>query len=297
MTGLELHPAVNWTRTPGGHLQLRLPTGNHITVDENVSEAARVLSDLRSKDRLCDANAAEPDAFEAEFIDILMRLNAVRVGPRGELRGTFQQFADYHAGVIASRLSRELELATGSITVLGDGNIASTIRAAIKKLELVASPEFRIVCADFEDVDLFMSENRRALSDEVPVTFLRWSREKMIVGPLVLTSNGPCYACYNRRITASAMHVDEMRAQFEGSNALAIDLDATFRSFVQFVASRHISFVAAGAFHLARAGHVERWDPFTLSVVDVAPLSRVPRCEHCGRSRAHDPVRAVRDLI
>ena len=76
MAGLQLHPAVNWTKTPVGHLQLRLPTGNHITVDENVSEAARVLSDLRSKDRICEANAAEPDAFEAEFIDILMRLNA-----------------------------------------------------------------------------------------------------------------------------------------------------------------------------------------------------------------------------
>ena len=297
MPGLELHPAVNWTNTPEGYLQLRLPTGNHITVDENVDEAARVLSDLRSKATRVDEQASQPDEFESHFIDILMRLNAVRVGPSGDLRGTFQQFADYHASVIASRLSRELELATGEIEVLGSGVIAATVKDAVTRLELVAAPKIRIVCADFEDVDLFMSENRRALEDRVPVTFIRWSREKMIVGPLVLSSNGPCYACYNRRITASAMHLDEMRAQFDVSNALAIDLDATFKSFVQFVASRHVSCIAAGAFHIARAGHVERWDPFTLSVVDVAPLSRVPRCEHCGRSKAHDPVRAVRDLI
>ena len=236
---MRLHPAIYWSKTESGFLQLRLPTGNHVTIDENVEEVEDLLNSLASGEDEKSKNTKLGELAD-DLVNILLRLNAIFIEQTNEKIGTFKDFADYHARVVNSRIPRRIDLRTGKIGVYGNGAIADVVRKVVDRLDQGNGKLLRISCADFEDASFFEGQNREALLAEEQVTFIRWSRERLIVGPPVLTKNGPCYSCYVRRLVASATHVPEMKAMFKPQNGEYLRLDFAFESMVNFAIARHL---------------------------------------------------------
>lgn len=293
---MKLHSSVDWFNLSEGQLQLRLPTGDHITFDEHGEEVGELLALWRDGVEEGDDTAEIGDDFKSDLIDLLMRTGSLV--PDGEplSEGLFRAAADFHGRAVRSKLSRPVSLTRGPLSVEGRGVVYNLVVALVERLGLADTPELVIACADFDDRQTFGEINRRCVSDKTPVTFVRWGREHLLIGPFVLPE-GPCYECYNTRLLASSRFPKEMNAVMAAGSHKQLQPDIGFRSLIEFAVTRHLELICAGAFHLARVGFVERWNPFGLQLLEHAPLSRVPLCETCGRTHASDPMIAVRDLI
>lgn len=295
---MRLHPALSWLRNDSGNLQIRLPTGNHITVDEHVDIVESILNSLAGgiveKD---DVKQGKSDEIVDDLFDFLFSLNAIEIENFNGNDGTFRTYANYHGKIINSWVTRKIELADGPIRVNGEGAVAESVRNVVEGLAHENSKSIRVVCADFENTTFFQSENSKALAAEEPITFIRWSRERLILGPLMVNQSGPCYTCYLRRLLASSNYVPEMKALFKQQAGEFLQLDYTLERLLQFAIARHLELILAESFHFARVGYVERWNPFSLDLMETVRVLPVPKCEQCGNARTRDTLRAVRDLI
>jgi hypothetical protein len=294
---LSLHPAVVWRRVDPEQLQVRFPTGDHITIDRDAGDCERLLFEWRDIDHAVDS-APIDGALREELTTLLVRMNALVAFGSPIEEGAFRSAADFHARAVESKLSRSMRTRRGELRIEGQGVVADTVRLLVEKLDFPEAPTMAVFCADFEDREQFEDGNRLAFETGMPITFVRWAREQLIIGPLALSRAGPCYECFMHRLAASARYPEELHANMlPDRDRLGIRCDPMFRILIEFAVGRHLELISAGALHLARAGRIERWDPFSLGVVTSANISRVPGCGVCGRANRRDPLRAVRDLI
>jgi bacteriocin biosynthesis cyclodehydratase domain-containing protein len=168
----------------------------------------------------------------------------------------------------------------------------------------VASNLVCIHCTDWDDHASALRHNQAAIQGNVPTLYAALGDTRARVGPFVLPTETPCYACFHHRLRASMAFVDE----FDCRVGLPIDdlvasprpRPAPSQSYVSVVASligsellkyvRKLTLLSL----LGRALEID----LLRYQMESSRILRLPRCPACGSGKPHGrPTMALRDLL
>jgi bacteriocin biosynthesis cyclodehydratase domain-containing protein len=304
---IAVHPVVSWLRIDAQRLQVRVPTGQHMTFDRHTDVIESLLTSLKTPQTLEELHARFPAIEARSFSELLQFLRfMVIVAPvrPGRVRWLLMDLMDYHARLTEVARTGVPDPFVRQIVVLGEGPLARYTREVIAHEAVAAAlgavgSVLRIACVEREDIALLRRANREAVEAGELVTFVYWTGSHFVVGPLVVPKQSSCFECALVRRAGASKHVDEVRALVETPPESAHPIphfDPMLEGLVRFAVGRHVSAVTRGLFQAAQPGHVEHWDPVDGSR-RVTRVLKLPRCGVCSRHAAVRPPRAVRDFL
>jgi len=291
---VRLNRLVNWYRVADNKMQIVSPDGTSITISD-ADIYAPLINQFEHGKRIDGT-----DEQAKELVTLLQRMGCLIEGSETQSGVYFEDYAKFCAKLTNSKHPHPIT-PPKNMTVVGEGGLGNTVRE-MTSLKSNGSNWERdsliVALADWEDRDFFNTQFKKAVDASCSILPIRWVENRLFVGPLTLYGEGPCYKCYSHRAIASTNHVPEFHAQQtqEPSSSVVRTDDEVISNFVRYIIGRQITLVMTGAFDQATLGSVERWEPYTGSMIK-GIVHKIPYCEMCGGAQTDDPIAAVRDLI
>lgn len=194
-----------------------------------------------------------------------------------------------------------------TVNVFGEGVLfARVVKELINQsIQVFENPEpdkmgsgILLCCSDRPNAAFFKQINAIANKEKIPALFAQLNSNTAVVGPLVVPDETSCYNCYMHRAEPNINFVEEAAAiQQNKGNLLASKavpslyaLETCFHVISQIVKFQN------RAFHLCLINEVLELNLLDYQL-DIRPVIRVPRCEHCYSEKNALPATAVRALI
>lgn len=310
---LIVHPAISWLQFDNEHLQIRVPDGQNITLEERANEVRLILEKL-SQPHSYEATVtwAQSQKIDREIVDsALSTLNEysiiVETNPshQSPLPGVFKNVIDFNINASKALRSGLAFPYFNQLEVVGEGDIKTVVASTAAEVEaylISQTPEsdtrsLRIVCTTTGDQKLLREQNKQAVKDKVAMLPVQWADDMFTIGPLYIPGESACYECLTIRRRASTNYLAELDGGLTGTiqRSHIPKLDTPMKNLIGFAVSRYLSIVGCGMFHLIKPNEVESWDVIKAEK-KVGEVLKVPRCDVCGRKKTSDPIRAIRDL-
>lgn len=307
---IYVHPSITWQQFDDEHLQIRVPDGQHITLTESVDAVNLMLNHLSTPQSYDDiVKWAEKAQIGKEELDstltTLHEYSIIIESNKNEDLGLFGNVIDFNINSSTSIRSGLPFPYFTHFDVIGDKNIKACVTSATATLEQqlaakntkgTTSP-LRIVCSDTGDQQYILAENSKAINDKVAMLPVQWTDEFLSIGPLYIPEESSCYQCLNIRRRAASNFLPELDGVLNKAVQRSTNpqFDTYLNHLITYAVGRYLSIVSHGMFHLIKPNEMESWDVIK-GEKTVGEVLKVPRCDACGRKKASDPIRAIRDL-
>ena len=295
-----LHPSVAWRTLSKEKVQIFLPDGNHVTIEGDSREVEKMLNTFRAGFKSGIKDNFAPDIF-SEIVKILDSVAALRFTNVSNLASTLENYSEFYAFARERMLAKPIQPIDHFDVIENTGSKIFELASKVvidqnKNSNQISRQSLSIACADWEDYKFFRTINAEFVELGMPVLFIRWVGDELILGPFVYTQDAPCYECFIARRKASVHYVEEFVASIKSEPNVKLLCDETYEAFFSFVVGRYLTFIRKGAFHLAPIGGIQRWDPIR-GIGSDSLLHKIPKCDTCGLVKRFDPLKSVRDLL
>jgi len=309
-TLIYVHPAITWQTIDNDKLQIRVPDGQHITLTESANTASLMLERLsspQSYEHIIDwAQTAQIDQEELEVaLATLHEYSIIVESNAKENLGIFNNVLDFNVNSSKSIRSGLPYPYFAEFEVIGDGNIHNCVSSVVEQVRspLVAENtnntgnKLKIACTDSGDQQYITEQNKLAIKEKCAFLPVQWNDEFLSIGPLYIPDESACYECLNTRRRAASNFLPELDGVLKNiaKRSVEIKFDPILEQLVSYTVGRYLSLVSRGMFHIIKPNEMESWDILKAERT-VGEVLRVPRCDACGRKKASDPTRAIRDL-
>lgn len=310
---LYVHSAVSWLQCDDKRLQIRVPDGQNLTIDESSYEVEKILQRLSKPQTYNDTvQWALTNNIDPEVLDIaLSTLNEYSIILETSnnndtlLPSIFKSVLDFNINSSKALRSGLPFPYFNHIEVSGKGDLkhlTKDVAEDVRKfLNAYNQPSelrsLRVVCSTPGDQQYLREQNKKAVKDGVAMLTVQWSDEMLSIGPLYIPNESACYECLTVRRRAATNFLTELDASLNNQiqRAHELKLDKVISQLAGFVIGRYLYIVTTGMFHLIKPNEVETWD-VVKGEKHIGEVLKVPRCDVCGRKKASDPIRAIRDL-
>jgi bacteriocin biosynthesis cyclodehydratase domain-containing protein len=310
-TGLRVHPAAQIVDLGDGRVQVRVPDGDHVTLETRGLALAEHLTALKHGATTAELNL--PGVLDEDQTAAWSKVLAA-LSERGLLVQQGEESPDDSLMSLFDYTVRRnrnfnhkppVPEALRTVEVCGRGLIADAARACVKGLDLAPrepghAPGLTFICCDHDDFDFCLAENAAALKTRSRISFLRKSGSRLLIGPIVIPYQTACFNCYCERLESNIEFIDEFEASVRpGENEASERLrDGTglLSGVVAFLLAHHLVFALDGVMGVVKPGEVHSFDLISAKTAR-HPILKLPRCRECGRAREGTLVRAVRDLM
>lgn len=311
-TGLRVHPAAQIVDLGDGRVQVRVPDGDHVTLETRGLPLADHLNALKQGTAIPEALLGEVHEDQKAVWDrVLAALSErgllVKEGEEVPAGDSLMSAFDYvsRRARIFSRKQTDQD-APRTVEVRGEGLIADAARRCMRGLGLSAgkpscgAPGLTFICCDHDDFDFFLAENAAALKTRSRASFMRKSGSRLLIGPIVVPYQTACFNCYRERLESNIEFIEEFEALVRpgktGPGERLTDGTGLLSGLVGFLVTHHVVFALEGVMHVVKPGEVHSFDLLS-GKTRRHPVLKLPRCRECGRAREGALARAVRDLM
>jgi bacteriocin biosynthesis cyclodehydratase domain-containing protein len=311
-----IHSSTEIVDLGDGRVQVRVPDGDHFTIETRGIELAPRLDAMRRGGLTLEAAMAaatgedERQVWEKAAEVLAQRGLLRRESDEDPSTDSLMSSFDYvfrKARVMDSR--RAAADTVQAVTVSGEGLIADVTRRCMTTLGLFAgpggravdaAPGLRIACCDHDDHDFLLEQNEISLREGVTATFVRKSGSRILLGPIVVPRESACFNCYVERVVSNIEYIDEFEANLRFASSMRgqrlKDATGLMTGVVAFLVTQHVVFALEGITKVSRPGEFVAFDLLN-SETTRHPVLKLPRCGVCGRGRHGELMRAVRDLL
>jgi bacteriocin biosynthesis cyclodehydratase domain-containing protein len=311
-----IHSSTEIVDLGDGRVQVRVPDGDHFTIETHGVELAPHLDAMRCGGLTLEAALAAAGSDDERQV---WEKAAEVLAQRGLLRRESDEDPSADC-LLASfdyvfRKARAADLrgapadTVRSVTVSGDGLIADVARRCMATLGLAAgaggraadeAPGLRIACCDHDDHEFLREQNEISLREGTMATFVRKSGSRILLGPIVVPHESACFNCYIERVISNIEYIDEFEANVRFASTVRgqrlRDATGLMTGVLAFLVTQHVVFALERIAKVARPGELVAFDLLT-SETTRHPVLKLPRCGVCGRGRQGALMRAVRDLL
>ncbi|MDP4535126.1 hypothetical protein Q3O60_02860 [Alkalimonas collagenimarina] len=310
---LLVHPAISWLQFDSEHLQIRVPDGQHITLEERANETRQIL-EMLSQPHSYEATIAWADSqnIDRDIVDtVLSTLNDYSMivetnhAHQSGLPGVFRNVLDFNINASKALRSGLAFPYFNQVEVVGDCDIQAMVADSAAEVETFLMAQttgserrpIRIVCTVTGDQQFLRKQNQQAVAEKVAMLPIQWSDDMFTIGPLYIPDESACYECLTIRRRASSNYLAELDGWLSSAvqRSHTPKFDRPMQNLIGFAVSRYLLIVGCGMFHLIKPNEVESWDVIKAEK-KIGEVLKVPRCGVCGRKKASDPTRAIRDL-
>jgi len=310
---IHVHSSVSWLQCDEKHLQIRVPDGQNLTLEESSFEVAKILQQL-SEPRTYEDTVqwALTNDIDPETLDTaLSTLNEYSIivessnNSAASLPSIFKNVLDFNINSSKALRSGLPFPYFNHLEVEGDGdlkNLASDAAEDVSSFlnEYNKSSELRslrVVCSTSGNQQYLREQNKQAVKDGVAMLAVQWNDEMLSIGPLYIPNESACYECLTVRRRAATNFLTELDASLNGQVQRPHEpkMDKVISQLAGYAIGRYLSIVTTGMFHLIKPNEVETWDVIK-GEKQAGEVLKVPRCDVCGRKKSSDPIRAIRDL-
>jgi bacteriocin biosynthesis cyclodehydratase domain-containing protein len=312
--GLLIHSAAEIVDLGAGRVQVRVPDGDHFTIETRGIELAQRLEAMRQGTLTLEAAVAAATNDDERHVwdragEVLRQRGLLRREDEDDPSADWL-LASFDYVFRRTRAVRPPMAADAAqpVVVCGEGLIADVTRRCVTSLgrdlkpgapAAEAPPGLRIACSDHDDHEFLLEQNEVALREGVMSTFARRSGSRVLVGPIVVPRESACFNCYLERVVSNTEFIDEFEGNARSSGARRPPLrDATglMSGVLAFLVTQHVAFALERITTVARVGEVLAFDLLS-SRTTRHPVLKLPRCRVCGRGRPGELLRAARDLL
>jgi len=310
---IYVHPAITWQKIDDDKLQIRVPDGQHLTLTESSNTVDLMLKQLSSPLEYAEIVtwAQHKNIGQEELETTLATLHeysiVIEKCPKEET-GIFNNVLDFNVNTSESIRAGLPFPYFLDFEVIGQGDIHDCVSKSVEQVRTSLSAyenqavkakrnKLRVVCSDTGDQQFLTAQNAQAIEDKVAFLPVQWNDEFLSIGPLYIPEESACYECLNVRRRAASNFLPELDGLLKSPVTRSVNatLDATMSHLVSYAIERYLSIISRGMFHLIKPNEMESWDILKAEKT-AGEVLRVPRCDACGRKKASDPIRAIRDL-
>ncbi len=305
MNNIKLHSSIELLQIGPQQLQLRVPDGEHITLDTKKIDLSNFFTTLK--------RGASREALLAQFpenqhagVDGLLAMLQERgfIHKQNDYFGSADfvtNMFDYYVQKSRQHQETDANRQRKTVYVCGDGLIANTARSTLAKLSLLASKrelaDLVLVCSDHSDFDFMLEQNQQAIQESQTTSFIFRFDTRLIVGPLVYPKESACFHCFSERLKSNTFFIHEFESCVQQKSIEPLtDQSEIFTGLLQYFISHHAISVLFNLTDVVKPNEIAEFS-LTNAMTKKSPILKLPRCEVCGR-RGHGSLqRAVRDLL